>query len=195
MRLSLILGAILSTVIIGCDAPRGDSANSSNPPASPPAPMVPPPPPGATSSSVAPPSAADGTPATSELTASEKRSGFSLKTYAGKQPVLVLFNGSQDQTYQRFNEALNQQQAGVDQHGLVVIEVFDTMRASPSGRIRNGESLSPEAATNLMDGLAGGGGSFKLVLIGKDGKIVSRGGYTEPSQILAQLNTDEPAMP
>ena len=69
------------------------------------------------------------------------------------------------------------------------------MRAYPSVRIRGGEALSEEAATNLMEGLNGGGGTFKLVLLGKDGKVISRSGYAEPSEVLAQLDNSASPMP
>lgn len=179
MRLPLLLAALGLAAFLGCDspAPQANTVTPSNN-----APNIPPPPPGAAGSTPGP-AAQSG-----ELTASEKRSGFSMKTYVGKQPVLLLFNKDEGEWYQKFSTALNEQQAEVDRHGLVVIEVLETDRAYPRGRIRGGESLSEEAATNLTEGYNGGGGTFKLVLVGKDGKVIERMSYTPPAEVLAKLS-------
>lgn len=183
MRWRLSVLAILSTFNLGCDSPPSQTTTSTVNPA-PAVPPVPPPPPGAQSSTASP---AAASAESTELTASEKRAGFSMKTYRGKQPVLLVFNRAEDEHYQKFSAALSQQQAEIDRLGLVVIEVFGTDRAFPNGRIRGAGSLSEEAATNLMDGYTGGGGTFKLVLVGKDGQVIERMGYKEPAEVLAKL--------
>ena len=179
MRSTLVLSVLGLAALAGCDSPASQSSTATPTTQSP---NIPPPPPGAAGSAPAP--AAQST----ELTAREKRAGFSMKTYAGKQPVLLVFNKDEGEWYQKFSAAVNELQGEVERHGLVVIEVLETDRAYPRGRIRGGESLSEEAATNLADGYNGGGGSFKLVLVGKDGQVIEHMGYTRPADVLAKLS-------
>ena len=124
-----------------------------------------------------------------KLTEREEMSGFSLKTYIGKQPVLLLYAATEDNpSYQKFNEQLATLEADVQRHNLLIIDILEHDRGVARAQIRGGEQLSDQAAADLVDHYGVGSGSFIVALRDKAGKTAAHERtYVEPAELLAKL--------
>lgn len=113
-----------------------------------------------------------------------KPGGFSLANYKGKNPVLIVFGDNRD----KFMADLSAVDADLRSREVVVIEAFDLSRAYPQAKIRNGEALSEQAASDLRDMFGPTPAGMTLVLIAKDGKVAAtEKGAVDPKQLLEKL--------
>lgn len=176
MRLPIGLMLVCLACFTGCEQQQ-------NPPQASAPPLAPPGPPGAP----APADAANPAPAAEKLNATEKATGFSLKNFRGKQPVLLLYATTPEtESYQKFNQQLPQEL--VQQHNLVIIDILNHTGGFASAQIRGGETLADRSAAELVDYYGNSPNSFLVALLDKQGKQVAyHKSYVEPTELLAQL--------
>lgn len=164
MRRLVLLGCLFIGVI-GCGEPIADLDSNSRPAAS------------GTSSS-APPSQASTKPASDKSILDE------IKSYQGKQPVLVVLTNYRDGLHQKLIEG----EAELQAKNVVVYEVFDIDRAYAQGQRRGGADLSQQDASNLVDSYGMGPSGTVWNLIDKEGNMAYRGKEDlTVSEILAKL--------
>ena len=116
----------------------------------------------------------------------EKRQepGYFLKSYRDKSPVLVVFGDDRS----KFMNALSSHEQTLQEHGVVVVEVFDLSRAQPQGMVRGGEKLTNQAALDVHLSLGPRPTGITAVLVGLDGKIMAKEiGASDPQVLLEKL--------
>ena len=162
---SLVLLGCLAFGVIGCGEPIADLDSNSRPAAS-------------GTSSPAPPSQASAKPASDKSILDE------IKSYQGKQPVLVVLTSNRD----ALNQQLTASEADLQAKNVVVYEVFDIDRAYAQGQRRGGAALSQQDASTLVDSYGMGPSGTIWNLIDKEGNTAYRGKENlTVTEILAKL--------
>lgn len=161
MRSLFLLGCLILGVV-GCRDPLADLNDSSRPAAP----------------SPAAPSQTAVTPVSPQTVMDE------IKSFQGKQPVLVVLTSNQD----ALNQQLTAAEAELQAKNVVVYEVFDIDRAYAQGQRRGGAALSQQDASNLVDSYGMGPSGTIWTLIDKEGKTAYRGKENlTVTEILAKL--------
>lgn len=130
------------------------------------------------------PVTASNKPSTSNSVPAKKKPGFALAPYRDKNPVLIVCSENREPFLSQVRDA----QADLESRQIVVMEMFDLSQAYPQAKLYSGEALSKEAASDLHDIFSPTPTGTTVILVGTDGKIVSRQtGSVTLSSILEKL--------
>ena len=96
----------------------------------------------------------------------ESPAGFSLESYTNKNAVVIVFGDNRAD----FMAQLDAEKAEMEEHGVVVIEVWDLAAKPQQGKIRDGAALTESEAGELVEKFNPDSLGLTVVLIGENGE-------------------------